>query len=48
MHKALWVAKTGLEAQDKNLATISNNMANASTSGFKKDRAVFEDLIYHQ
>jgi flagellar basal-body rod protein FlgG len=46
MHKALWVAKTGLEAQDKNLATISNNMANASTSGFKKDRAVFEDLIY--
>ncbi|MFG1497974.1 flagellar basal-body rod protein FlgG [Saccharospirillum sp. HFRX-1] len=46
MHKALWVGKTGLEAQDLSLATISNNMANASTTGFKKERAVFEDLIY--
>ncbi|MHA7879497.1 MAG: flagellar basal-body rod protein FlgG [Saccharospirillum sp.] len=46
MHKALWVGKTGLHAQDMKLATISNNMANASTTGFKKDRAVFEDLIY--
>ncbi|MBU2862929.1 flagellar basal-body rod protein FlgG [Reinekea marina] len=46
MHKALWVGKTGLEAQDISLATISNNMANASTTGFKKERAVFEDLIY--
>lgn len=46
MHKALWVGKTGLEAQDLALATISNNMANASTTGFKKERAVFEDLIY--
>jgi flagellar basal-body rod protein FlgG len=46
MNKALWVAKTGLEAQDIALATISNNMANASTTGYKKERAVFEDLIY--
>jgi len=46
MHKALWVGKTGLEAQDIALATISNNMANASTTGYKKDRAVFEDLLY--
>jgi len=46
MHKALWVGKTGLEAQDIALATISNNMANASSTGFKKDRAVFQDLIY--
>lgn len=46
MHKALWVGKTGLEAQDISLATISNNMANASTTGYKKERAVFEDLIY--
>lgn len=46
MHKALWVGKTGLEAQDISLATIANNMANASTTGFKKERAVFEDLIY--
>ncbi|ATX77265.1 flagellar basal-body rod protein FlgG [Reinekea forsetii] len=44
--KALWVGKTGLEAQDIALSTISNNMANASTTGFKKERAVFEDLIY--
>lgn len=46
MMKALWVGKTGLEAQDIALSTISNNMANASTTGYKKERAVFEDLIY--
>jgi flagellar basal-body rod protein FlgG len=46
MMKALWVGKTGLEAQDISLSTISNNMANASTTGYKKERAVFEDLIY--
>ena len=46
MHKALWVSKTGLAAQDMSLATISNNLANVSTTGFKKDRAVFQDLIY--
>lgn len=46
MHSALWVSKTGLTAQDKQLATISNNLANASTVGFKRDRVVFEDLLY--
>ncbi|TXR53238.1 flagellar basal-body rod protein FlgG [Reinekea thalattae] len=46
MMKALWVGKTGLETQDTSLSVISNNLANASTTGFKKDRAVFEDLIY--
>ncbi len=46
MHPALWISKTGLSAQDTRLATISNNLANASTVGFKKDRAVFEDLMY--
>lgn len=46
MHAALYVSKTGLAAQDKQLTTISNNLANASTVGFKRDRAVFEDLIY--
>ncbi|MDF1762200.1 MAG: flagellar basal-body rod protein FlgG [Oleibacter sp.] len=46
MMNALWVSKTGLEAQDLNLTTVSNNLANVSTTGFKKDRAVFEDLIY--
>ena len=43
---ALWIAKTGLEAQQTRMATISNNLANASTTGFKRDRAVFADLIY--
>lgn len=46
MHAALYVSKTGLSAQDKQLTTISNNLANASTIGFKRDRAIFEDLIY--
>ena len=46
MMPALWVSKTGLEAQDLNLTTVSNNLANVSTVGFKKDRAVFEDLLY--
>lgn len=42
----LWVSKTGLEAQHNKLATISNNLANVNTNGFKRDRAIFEDLIY--
>lgn len=46
MHPALWVSKTGLDAQQTNISTISNNLANASTVGFKKSRAVFEDLFY--
>lgn len=46
MHAALWVSKTGLTAQDKQLTTISNNLANSSTVGFKRDRVVFEDLLY--
>lgn len=46
MNPALWVAKTGLDAQQLRLQVVSNNLANASTTGFKKDRAVFEDLIY--
>jgi flagellar basal-body rod protein FlgG len=46
MHSALYVSKTGLAAQDTQLTTISNNLANASTVGYKRDRAVFEDLIY--
>ncbi|HET8850104.1 MAG TPA: flagellar basal-body rod protein FlgG [Marinobacter sp.] len=46
MHPALWVSKTGLSAQDTNLATISNNLANVNTTGFKRDRAVFQDLLY--
>ena len=46
MMNALWVSKTGLEAQDLALTTVSNNLANVATTGFKKDRPVFEDLIY--
>ena len=46
MNGALYVAKTGLSAQDTQLKVISNNLANVSTIGFKKDRAIFEDLLY--
>lgn len=46
MHPALWIAKTGLEAQQTRMGVISNNLANVSTTGFKRDRAVFEDLLY--
>jgi flagellar basal-body rod protein FlgG len=46
MNQALWVAKTGLDAQQTRLAVISNNLANVSTTGYKESRAVFEDLLY--
>jgi len=46
MNSALWVAKTGLDAQQTRMQVISHNLANANTTGFKKDRAVFEDLLY--
>ncbi|OHV12020.1 flagellar basal-body rod protein FlgG [Kushneria phosphatilytica] len=46
MIRSLWIAKTGLDAQQTNMDVISNNLANVSTNGFKKSRAVFEDLLY--
>ncbi|RNF52359.1 flagellar basal-body rod protein FlgG [Marinomonas hwangdonensis] len=46
MNSALWVSKTGLSAMDKQLNVVANNLANVSTTAFKKDRAVFEDLMY--
>lgn len=46
MHSALWISKTGLDAQQTDISVISNNLANASTIGFKKSRAIFEDLLY--
>ncbi|RMH45288.1 MAG: flagellar basal-body rod protein FlgG [Gammaproteobacteria bacterium] len=46
MNLALWIAKTGLDAQQTDIAVISNNLANAATVGYKKSRAVFEDLLY--
>jgi len=44
--RALWVAKSGLDAQQTRMAVIANNLANVNTTGFKKGRAIFEDLIY--
>ena len=46
MIRSLWISKTGLDAQQMQMDVISNNLANVSTSGFKKSRAVFEDLLY--
>ncbi len=46
MNPALYVSKTGLSAQDRQLTSISNNLSNASTIGFKRDRVNFEDLLY--
>ena len=43
---SLWIAKTGLDAQQTHMSVISNNLANVNTTGFKKDRAMFEDLLY--
>ena len=45
MNPALWISKTGLDAQQTNISVTSNNLANASTVGFKKSRAIFEDLL---
>jgi flagellar basal-body rod protein FlgG len=42
----MWIAKTGLEAQQTRMAVITNNIANVNTTGFKRDRAIFEDLLY--
>lgn len=46
MFSSLWIAKTGLDAQQTQMDVISNNLANASTTGFKTSRASFQDLMY--
>src|SRR5690606_14357736 len=46
MNHALWIAKTGLDAQQTRMATVSNNLANVNTTGFKQGRVMFEDLLY--
>jgi flagellar basal-body rod protein FlgG len=46
MIRSLWISKTGLDAQQMQMDVISNNLANVSTAGFKRARAVFEDLLY--
>jgi len=46
MFRSLYVAATGMVAQETKLDTISNNLANANTAGFKRQQAEFEDLVY--
>jgi len=46
MLRSLWISKTGMEAQQLQLDSISNNLANVATNGYKKSHAQFEDLIY--
>jgi flagellar basal-body rod protein FlgG len=46
MIRSLWISKTGLDAQQTQMDVIANNLANVSTTGFKRSRAVFEDLLY--
>ena len=46
MINSLWISKNGMEAQQTQLDVISNNLANVSTTGFKRANAVFEDLMY--
>ncbi len=46
MIRSLWTAVTGMQAQELNIDVISNNLANVNTSGFKKSRAEFQDLLY--
>ena len=46
MIRSLWISKTGMDAQQTQMDVTANNLANVSTTGFKKSRAVFEDLLY--
>src|ERR1700744_1296010 len=46
MEPALWAAKTGLDAQQTQMTVTANNLATVATNGFKKSRAVFDDLLY--
>ena len=46
MIRSLWTSATGMQSQALNLDVISNNLANVNTSGFKKSRAEFQDLLY--
>lgn len=46
MNQALWIAKTGLEAQQTRMSVVSNNLANVNTTGFKRSDAIFQDLLY--
>lgn len=46
MERALWIAKTGLDAQQTRMAVVTNNLANVNTTGFKRGRGIFADLLY--
>ncbi len=46
MMRSLWIAKTGLDAQQTQMDTITHNLANVATNGYKRSHAVFEDLLY--
>lgn len=46
MIRSLWISKTGLDAQQTQLDVVSNNLANVGTTGFKRARVQFEDLLY--
>lgn len=46
MFSSLWIAKTGLDAQQASLDAIANNLANANTTGYKTSRPAFQDLMY--
>ncbi|SMC16819.1 flagellar basal-body rod protein FlgG [Andreprevotia lacus DSM 23236] len=46
MMRSLWIAKTGMDAMQTNIDVISHNLANVNTNGYKRERPVFEDLLY--
>ena len=46
MMRSLWIAKTGMDAMQMNVDATSHNLANVSTNGYKRERVVFEDLLY--
>lgn len=46
MIRSLWIARTGLDAQQLQIDNIANNLANTATNGYKRSRAIFEDLMY--
>ena len=46
MLRSLWISKTGMDAQQMNLDVITNNLANSSTTAFKRVQPMFQDLLY--
>ena len=46
MLRSLWISKTGMDAQQMNLDVITNNLANSSTTSFKRVQPMFQDLLY--